>query len=408
VDAELVETQDKHQEEEEEEEEEEDEEEEYFHTLDKEYQRSSNMHIIFPNLIVDAKQAIIMAKAIACHLHDLIGERANLAKGWSDVVDPSVYLRNGLRMIGSRKCRKCKRCQKNNNNCIHCDGGYIDLGKVYKLRWVLNDLRVYSEHASLHNTAVMMQMCSIRQPYATASTDGWCRYIGCPSVDEKMIINYEAEQKRIMQNVNHMTQSRRKQKMDGLRTPNVHIFSEDRESMKGQARLHVEIGRNEAIFAEIEKLVHTFAACYSKCMVRSIRTTPKRRYYRVCIMGQGSTVCHNLTADKTEHYSNTVYFIIKPSGMSQSCWCTCNTVQHRKNGLCKDYKSPKKPISRTSRLLLFPFMMEKRSRGRAFFGGVLPRNMSIDSKDALEQMQAYFQFEGFEVPKISTKKRKRV
>jgi hypothetical protein len=48
--------------------------------------------------------------------------------------------------------------------------------------------------------------------------------------------------------------------------------------------------------------------------------------------------CGNLI--KGEHRSNFIYYeLVKGKKLVQRCWCSCNTTENRRNGLCKDYKS---------------------------------------------------------------------
>lgn len=49
-----------------------------------------------------------------------------------------------------------------------------------------------------------------------------------------------------------------------------------------------------------------------------------------------SHFCRNLGR---AHKSNTVYFVISRDGVSQKCFCRCETTEERKYGLCKEYES---------------------------------------------------------------------
>jgi hypothetical protein len=89
-------------------------------------------------------------------------------------------------------------------------------------------------------------------------------------------------------------------------------------------------------------------ATYIKNMINSVkrkRTTnlPYNTYRKV--EKNGKTLfysknrnCSNLV--KGEHKSNYIYYeLIKGRKLIQKCWCSCDTVQNRKNGLCKYFKS---------------------------------------------------------------------
>lgn len=80
----------------------------------------SGIHIIFPGLNVTNAEAMM--------LRDAVIVKGGGGIDWEDVIDASVYKKNGLRMPGSRKMEPCT-C---GDGCLSCGGrGRIDVGKVY-------------------------------------------------------------------------------------------------------------------------------------------------------------------------------------------------------------------------------------------------------------------------------------
>jgi hypothetical protein len=316
------------------------------------------MHIIFPRLIVTQEQAVVMGKAIACKLHSLIGDVKELAKDWFDVVDSSVYLKNGLRMIGSRKCKKCTDCHgvaKTRCKNSKCIGGKVDLGKVYKLAWVMQQKKMFVDHPALTNVNTMVKACSIRAVGVTSTTKGWLRYFGCPTVDDSILRQTLASIDAVVNN-QQITEENR---LNRLELVNEKSQLDDGE--KAQKRgLKIEVEKPSAIFKEVQQVVRDFSDVYKYVIVKGLYTNQGHHYYRACLIGEGSHVCQNLVAG--EHKSNTIYMIIKPSGVTQQCWCNCNTTKNRIHGVCKNFQSSKKPLSDRSKVILFQ-MTKKRTLG---------------------------------------------
>jgi hypothetical protein len=369
---------------------------------------SSNMHIIFPNILVNQEQAIIMGKAIAIKLEAVIGHVEQFAKNWFDVVDPSVYLKNGLRMIGSRKCEKCPVCKnkKEAEKCTSgkCSSGRIDLGKVYKLRWVLQGVRNFVNHLALGNTAAMIRSCSIRAPGVLTSTEHWKKYDGCPSVDSNLLRRLET-QKKELQDETGITENVRLKKLENLTNKPVdaYAFEEDEEGIKTQRSMRVEIDPPTKLFQEIVLIVRSFHPAYQNTIVKSVSTNVGYTYYRAILTGEGSTVCQNLSETKKEHSNNTVYMIIKPTGTRQHCWCRCDNVKDRKYGKCENFQSEKVPLSVKSKIILFPtFAKQTRSKRKNCFtlGGIVPKNITMNTNSnqvssAMDNVVAYYYYKGY-------------
>lgn len=63
-----------------------------------------------------------------------------------------------------------------------------------------------------------------------------------------------------------------------------------------------------------------------------------------CFMLRSSSqYCQNLGR---RHNSNNVFFVLTPEGICQHCFCRCETVEGRKHGLCKNFRSDVWPVPR--------------------------------------------------------------
>lgn len=64
-----------------------------------------------------------------------------------------------------------------------------------------------------------------------------------------------------------------------------------------------------------------------------------------------SKYCRNLGR---AHNSNTVYFAVSRTGISQRCFCRCETTEGRKYGMCKDFESEHFPVDEAVLRRVFP------------------------------------------------------
>jgi hypothetical protein len=72
-------------------------------------QLKSGFHILFPHIWVHTDQALAMRADLIVHLTKKFGERKQPFKNnWADVVDESVYVGSGLRVVGAVKVSMCK------------------------------------------------------------------------------------------------------------------------------------------------------------------------------------------------------------------------------------------------------------------------------------------------------------
>jgi len=54
------------------------------------------------------------------------------------------------------------------------------------------------------------------------------------------------------------------------------------------------------------------------------------------------------------HRTNNVYFVLTRRGVTQRCYCRCETTEHRKYGMCKDFVSDCWPVPDDVLAAFFP------------------------------------------------------
>jgi len=99
-------------------------------------------HILFPEMLLTKNDAAAIRLCVVRVLKEKHGERycrisqpdgrVLLIDTWENIVDPTVFSANGLRMLGSHKVEKCKNHQK--GGCKTCNGfGRVDEGRPYSI-----------------------------------------------------------------------------------------------------------------------------------------------------------------------------------------------------------------------------------------------------------------------------------
>jgi hypothetical protein len=121
---------------------------------------------------------------------------------------------------------------------------------------------------------------------------------------------------------------------------------------------------DEKSFYEIQQFVNEHIPKYWKSVVSQVKHYTNPDHYVLRLM---SRYCYNLDS---EHHSENVFFVISPiNGFYQKCFCSCNTKDNRRFGLCKDFKSYKhKPIRLSERLFKHLFPDKKQSEDQKLPG----------------------------------------
>jgi len=317
--------------------------------------KDGNLHLHFPYLHVTDFQATLMGKAIACKLQSVLGHLPYVANDWNDIIDSSVYMKNGLRMLGAHKCAKCP-----DGKCSKCGFlGRIDLGRVYVVTNVI--YAGESDEKRLHqlkrNFGTTIASLSIRRVGLKTPTGGWKKFPGCPVIERGVVKQVQRRRKKIL-GADNMSQAKRFEKLSTVGNVSTE-FAEDLAGERRTNHLNIDIAPDSHIYKLCEQKVRAFHPSYANVQVRSVKTTQKFTYFRACVRGEGSSFCTNLV-DPPEHNSNTVYFLIKASGVYQKCWCSCQKLTNRKGVFCKDYISVGKPLFDSEVLQLFPEYKKRR------------------------------------------------
>jgi hypothetical protein len=223
-----------------------------------------------------------------------------LEKPWEDIIDETIYTRNGFRMVGSDKMDKKKQSENRP----------IDLSFVMDSNGEINE--DYYERLR-NNTRALITETSIRLVLDAFLDIG---------MDIKVPIWLEED-------------------------PLV-----KRRSMRGNSTQGIVVENKEHIL--IEKFIKEKLPKYYANTVRVMTRYPDQNI----LIKINSKYCMNIGRD---HNSCGVYLFATPKGVYQKCLCPCNVLNGRKNGLCMNYTSECYEFNDETRKILFPEYVEKQS-----------------------------------------------
>ena len=311
----------------------------------------TGIHMNFINVVVTQKQALFIREACIAALRNKYGAKAGdseYALDWSQAIDESVILSNGLRMIGAHKamicpvCRndkskraECERCIDLTQNGVPSGRGHVDIGRPYFPVAVLGNNHIRDEeledmYVGRNNITRTILACSIRTLFP--ETIGFNTFTGAPNPAIRI-------------------------KDDGKIVKD--LAGERRWKSIGNGK--TSITYDLRIVTALEKAIRAANDKWINIFVKDGFATKARQIYYIHVCGEGSSYCLN---KKTDHNSVTIYFQIDRKGMYQKCFCKCP------NTGCSKYKSL--PFSMNSELvaLLFgdtePFRMMKSANGNTY------------------------------------------
>ena len=114
----------------------------------------------------------------------------------------------------------------------------------------------------------------------------------------------------------------------------------------GESKTDQELIKEISIAAEIRTFIQKHLP--RQWDEEIIKVIPRRSWY---IIQTKSRYCANIDG---EHNSENIYFKIKTNGFVQRCHCKCDTLERRKNGLCKHFESKRYKLSERLFKVLFP------------------------------------------------------
>lgn len=253
-------------------------------------------HVSWPETATATPGALRCRDAVVAAL------RASTFAAWFSnsieaVVDKSVLDKNGMRMIGAHKLGPCPDCcSEQAGGCATCGGrGKIAMPGVYWPRFDLKtpdaDATIVERPTTMADLRAWISATSLRVRRAgPADSPAGAAAAAADETDEELLL----------------------ERSHGGRLV--------RESVRAHAD-HLE--------AFVASLPKGFAGARVTALYRGEDED-------VILARTDSNYCLNIGR---KHRTNNVYFLISERGAYQMCFCRCETLDGRKNGLCRDFHS---------------------------------------------------------------------
>ena len=290
-------------------------------------------HLIWPEVYINHELGLKFRACVLQRLESKFGNR-HADNTWGDVIDHRLYGSNGLRMMGSKKITHCNKKKCIGVACEKCGGeGKYPENRAYNLKEVMASNGDYLEDDTielLEDTLKCVQLTSIRTYDKVVSEQA------IPSWYDSFHFDQRSE---------NLKKTKRK-----YYTGTAQLTNDDQKGFK-EHDAKDRIDKDSVEYATIKRVINTkMPDVYTNIEIMDIHLCNQgsNDYY---LVRTNSNFCMNKAS---EHNQNTIYFVVMESGICQKCFCRCDSLEKRKFGYCRDYRSTKVALSSKDKLLLFP------------------------------------------------------
>jgi hypothetical protein len=259
----------------------------------------TGIHLIWPNLFVTSDTALCIRRGIIQKLKE---SEIKLKKSWEDIIDETIYTRNGYRMVGSDKMSVKTDKEKNDKEKKDKEPENRPLGLLF----VMDSDGQLSEgyfNRLKRDTKALILETSIRYVIETYMQQGM-------EIKVPMWLEEDPVQKKA--------------------------------GYKGQGFV---VSSKEHFI--IENFIKRNLPKVYAGSVKEVTRYPDKNI----LIKTTSSYCMNIGR---KHNSCGIYFFATQHGLYQKCLCSCNKLDGRKSGLCMDYTSGIYKFDDTTRTIFFP------------------------------------------------------
>jgi hypothetical protein len=306
----------------------------------------TGVHVVYPDLQVDSTMGLTLRKVAVMRLNK-IQRRLEPLNAWDDVLDRSVHVANGLRMVGSVKMSKCSQCaskRKRMKNvgfdkfvlCDDCSGRTMcNDGRAYIAFLLLDSFGnkdVEGTEEMRQNRYHCVKLSSIRcfSPVGLSRNPDFVLPPGISWEDPGAVKSTSGKGGALVISRKEFRNKDKKQHVAG-NNQLIPILEQFLSSSPLMAQMSWSCAGNPYQDVSIVKVLYT------------------KVNFLVNIEGPGSTYCNNKNGF---HNSSKVYFEIRSKHLVQRCFCTKSAASEGVS--CKEYKSRPVKLPEDLRLLLFP------------------------------------------------------
>ena len=244
-------------------------------------------HLHFPDIYIDKNYALEIRKTCLSRLSKY---NSMFSNSISDIVDEHVFVTSGLRLTGSNKGHFISQTKE-----------FIDEGRPYNLLFTLTNNQINTEmYQILKNNMENL-------------------------IDKTSIITSEEFITNIKNNPNLDCEENEYE--------NDCENSVNNLSNTGNSGSWRRLSKDDIRHIEILRFFNIYVKDYTIKDIKRIFYSENESIYILCSQ---SKYCTNIGRN---HNSEHIYFKLNRDGICQRCFCRCDTLDGRKHGYCKDYKS---------------------------------------------------------------------
>lgn len=274
-------------------------------------------HIHFPEIIIRSETALKIRKMCVSKLKMIYGNIFENTFG--DIVDETVFIKNGLRMTGSCK-GTFKTCSVSKQKVFEDEGRpysllfYIDtLGKI--ISEIKNETENDNENKSDYKKLSLLDI--IKKTSIFCFEEDAETEINKLDLEEGEDACYKCDTDSEEESTGNSSKNKTK---------------------LGEANWFV-IGKSETVYKEIIKYFANNVKDYSSNDIKRIFRNEEGTLYNIWTK---SKYCQNIGRD---HNSCGIYFSLNKNGICQRCFCKCDTQEGRKYGYCHSFYSTHIPCT---------------------------------------------------------------
>jgi len=279
-----------------------------------------------------------------------------LATRWAEAFDDCVFEANGLRMIGSRKAIICSQCKGQSYKregkdedewgtvCAVCqDVGRVDLGRPYSLLYVAGPDGGIDEAFTqklLRDPMELVLFTSIRAINRDGSRPTGVWDITFPNAEVKEQVVTDA--KRDKAEKKHVTKAKKGAKKDPVAAKDLDELAKKKQERRDALE---DVPPNDPVYPSIAEYIHS--EFKGQPNVIGIKKGGSGDFY---IINSDCTYCYNKGGN---HGHSQVFYVLRPKGCVQRCFCPKPIVQMAGGKHCSAYASKPHPVPSDIQELIF-------------------------------------------------------
>ena len=309
----------------------------------------SGLHLIWRVLVDDQTSWQVRAWMLRALEAELRPDNFPLATRWAEAFDSAIFGANGLRMVGSRKAIKCELCDGNSYKnvgewgsvCPSCQNvGRIDLGRPYDLLYLAcsDGSPDFEETERIKRDPVrLVQLTTIRAINPDGTRPESAPELHFPDEDTRARVIADAKRDKSAKR----TAPKKGAEKDPVAAAQASEAGKKKRDKKGEL---VDLSPDDPKFIAISEFLRT--SFEGMPVAKSVKQGGGD-FYIV------NTECHFCLNKGGCHKSSTVYFVVRPKGCVQRCFCVKDAVQPRGGKQCSQFVSPPVQLPRELKKTIF-------------------------------------------------------